>query len=357
MRNVPEVAQAVQEGRALFGTIDTWLIWNLSGGKDGGAHVTDLTNAGRTMLMDLAKQEWHAPTCEAFGIPTSILPEIRSCSEVYASMSGTRLKGVPIAGCAGDQHAAMLGQCCLSPGEAKSTYGTGCFMLMNVGEAPVPSTHGLLSTVCFKLGPDAPTNYALEGSVAIAGRAVQFLRDNLQLIGSAKEIESLARSVESTEGVTFVPAFSGLFAPYWRSDARACITGMTLYTTKAHLCRATLEAVALQAREVLDAMEADSQVKLTALQVDGGMTVNKLLMQMQADAIQVPVRRPTDIETTAMGAAFAAGLATGVWKSTDDLKGLNPNDASFEPAIGLDECQAKLARWQDAVQRTFDLAA
>ena len=356
MNNVPEVAAAISEGRALFGTIDTWLIWNLSGGVDGGVHVTDVTNAGRTMLMDLAKCEWHEPTCAALGVPIDILPSIKSCSEVYAPLAGTRLKGVPIAGCAGDQHAAMLGQCCLSPGQAKCTYGTGCFMLMNVGDTPVPSTHGLLSTVCFQLGPDAPVQYALEGSVAVAGRAVQWLRDSLGLITSAKEIEALAGSVESAEGVSFVPAFSGLFAPYWRSDARGCIVGMTLYTTKAHLARATLEAVANQAREVLDAMEADSDVTLSQLKVDGGMTVNELLMQTQADMLQVPVRRPRDVETTAMGAAFAAGLAVGVWDSVDELGELNGVAASFEPAIGKEECEAKLTRWQDAVKRTFDLA-
>jgi len=250
----------------------------------------------------------------------------------------------------------MLGQCCLEPGQAKSTYGTGCFMLMNVGEQICPSSHGLLSTVCFKLGPDAPTLFALEGAVAIAGRAVQWLRDNLGLISSASEIEGLAASVDSTEGVSFVPAFSGLFAPYWRSDARGCIVGMTLYTTRAHICRAALEAVALQAREVLDAMEADSGVTLSALQVDGGMTINELLMQMQADAVQVPVRRPRDVETTAMGAAFAAGLAVGVWGSPSELRDLNPPDAAFEPALTKADSEAKLSRWQDAVKRTFDLA-
>mmetsp|Transcript_25962 Transcript_25962/g.42870 ORF Transcript_25962/g.42870 Transcript_25962/m.42870 type:complete len:307 (+) Transcript_25962:1-921(+) len=306
--------------------------------------------------MDLGTCTWHRPTCEAFGVPLSILPSIRSCSEVYAHAACTRLKGVPLAGSLGDQHAAMLGQCCLEPGQAKSTYGTGCFMLMNVGNKVCPSTHGLLSTVCFKLGPNAPVMYALEGSVAIAGRAVQWLRDNLGLIGSASEIEVLAGSVSKTEGVTFVPAFSGLFAPYWRSDARGCIVGMTLYTTKAHICRAALESVAFQAREVLDAMEADSKVKLSALQVDGGMTVNKLLMQMQADAIQVPVHRPRDVETTAMGAAFAAGLAVGVWDSTNVLKSLNLPEAAFEPMLSANECQAKLARWSDAVKRTFGLA-
>ena len=356
MKNVPEVAQAIEDGRALFGTIETWLIWNLSGGVDGGTHVTDITNAARTMLMELATGTWHEPTCAELGIPTSILPAIKSNSEVYTTMAGTRLKGVPISGCAGDQHAAMLGQCCLAPGQAKSTYGTGCFMLMNVGTSPVPSTHGLLSTVCFQLGPSAPVQYALEGSVAVAGRAVQWLRDSLGLIDSAKEIEGLARSVESCEGVSFVPAFSGLFAPYWRSDARGCIVGMTLYTTKAHLARATLEAVANQAREVLDAMESDSGVTLQQLKVDGGMTVNTLLMQMQADMVQVPVKRPRDVETTAMGAAFAAGLAVGVWDSTEALTELNGVEASFEPIIGKDACEAKLTRWQDAVTRTFDLA-
>ena len=232
-----------------------------------GVHVTDVTNASRTMLMDLASCSWHAATCETLGIPMTMLPEIRSCSEVYCEMATTSLKGVPISGCLGDQHAAMLGQCCLKSGQAKSTYGTGCFMLMNVGERPVPSVHGLLSTVCFRLGANAPVVYALEGSVAIAGRAVQWLRDNLNLIGDASQIEALASSVDSSEGVSFVPAFSGLFAPYWRSDARGCIVGLTLYSTKAHLCRACLEAVALQAREVLDAMRADSKVELKHLQV------------------------------------------------------------------------------------------
>ena len=298
LRFVPAVVKAVADGHAIFGTIDSWLIWNLSGGTDGGVHVTDVTNASRTMLMDLASCTWHEPTCAALGIPMSLLPSIRSSSEVLAHIPAGRLRGVPISGCLGDQHAAMLGQCCLEPGEAKATYGTGAFLLMAVGEAPVPSTHGLLSTVLFQLGPEAPVLYALEGSVAIAGRAVQWLRDNLGLISSASEVEPLARAVDSSGGVSFVPAFSGLFAPYWRPDARGCISGMTLYTTKHHICRAVLEAVALQAKEVLDAMEADAAmlrtrgsgrdgVALQVLQVDGGMTVNGLLMQLQADTVQV----------------------------------------------------------------------
>ena len=361
-RHEPKVAFAIGEGRALFGTIDTWLIWNLSGGAggEGTRHVTDVTNASRTMLMDLATGTWHAPTCAALGIPVAMLPRITSCAEVVATMAGTRLDGVPIAGVLGDQHAAMLGQSCLAPGEAKSTYGTGAFVLMNVGPQPVASAHGLLSTVCFQLGPDAPRMYALEGSVAIAGRAVQWLRDSLGLIGTAAEVEALARSVDSTEGVTFVPAFSGLFAPHWRPDARGCITGLTLYTGKAHVCRACLEGVAMQAREVLDAFAADAQAAgattLRALKVDGGMAVNTLLMQMQADVLRVPIELPRNVETTALGAAFAAGLAVGVWPDVEALRTLNPAQATYTARIGEAECEAKLARWKDAVQRTLGLA-
>jgi len=356
-RHVPEVAAAISEGRALFGTIDTWIIYRLSGGaQDGGVHVTDVTNASRTMLMDLNTCTWHEPTCSALGITTSMLPEIRSCSEVYAPLRCTSLKGVPIAGCAGDQHAAMLGQLAFKKGQAKCTYGTGAFMLMNVGDKPVKSTHGLLSTVCYKLGPNAPVTYALEGSVAVAGRAVMWLRDNMEMVADAKELQELASSVSSSEGVYFVPAFSGLFAPYWRPDARGCIVGLTLYSTKAHIARATLDAVAFQARELLDAMESDSNTKMRVLKVDGGMTINELMMSIQADAIQTVVLRPKQIETTALGAALAAGLATGVWESVEQVEHLNPTGKTFAPVISEAESNKRLRKWRDAVQRTLNLA-
>mmetsp|Transcript_26375 Transcript_26375/g.80054 ORF Transcript_26375/g.80054 Transcript_26375/m.80054 type:complete len:533 (-) Transcript_26375:305-1903(-) len=357
MRNDPAVAGAIREGRAMFGTIDTWLLWKMSGGHSaGGVHATDVTNASRTMLMDLKSCEWHEQTCKELGIPPEILPEIRSCSEVFGHLASTSIRGVPITGILGDQHAAMLGQLALDRGEAKCTYGTGCFLLLNVGNTVVESTHGLLSTVCFKLGKDAPTTYALEGGVAIAGRAINWLRDNLGIISSAKELETLAREVDSCEGVVFVPAFSGLFAPYWRSDARAVIVGMTLYTTRQHIARAALESVALQARELLDAMSADASTQLPALKVDGGMSVNKLLLQMQADAVQVPVIVPREIETTAMGAAFASGLASGVWRDTQQLRGLNPPARQVVPRASAEECAMKLERWKDAVQRSLGLA-
>eukprot|EP00039_Didymoeca_costata_P000938 m.48196 g.48196 ORF g.48196 m.48196 type:complete len:522 (+) comp10556_c0_seq3:122-1687(+) len=359
LENVPKVKQAVDEGRAMFGTIDTWLIWNLTGGANdhqSASFVTDVTNASRTMLMDLSTRSWHKETCNELGVPLDILPEIRSCAEVYGHMSDTDLSGVPISGCAGDQHAAMLGQCAFTAGEAKNTYGTGCFMLMNVGEQPVQSDHGLLSTVCFQLGADAPVNYALEGSTAVAGRAVQWLRDNLGILANAKEIEALASEVPGTEGVVFVPAFSGLFAPYWRSDARACILGLTLYSTRAHIARAALEAITFQTQEVLEAMEADSNVKLATLKVDGGMTVNNLLMQLQANAVQVPVARPIEVETTALGAAFAAGIATGVWSGANDLNGINPVEKTFMPEISPEDCEKKMVVWKDAITRTFNLA-
>ncbi len=357
IRHVPEVAAAVADGRALFGTMETWLLWNLSGGTEGGVHATDVTNASRTMLMDLRSCEWHESTCETLGVPRAVLPEIRSCSEVYGTLASTTLAGVPIAGMLGDQSAAMLGQCAFEVGSSKCTYGTGAFLLMTVGGEVVDSKHGLLSTVSFKLGPDAPVVYALEGGVACAGRAVRWLRDQLHLFEKAEDIEALAASVSDTDGVVLVPAFSGLLAPYWRPDARAVLVGMSLHSTKAHVARATLEAVAFQARELLDAMQADAGTRLTSLKVDGGMTVNGLLMQMQADAIGVPVERPREIETTALGAAFAAGLATGVWRDTDALRGLNPPAKSFTPIINERVRHAKLARWKDAVQRTLGLAS
>lgn len=367
-KHEPKVAFAIGEGRALFGTMDTWLIWNLSGGPEGMTsnrrgvqgtqHVTDVTNASRTMLMDLTTLQWDIATCAALGLPLTILPRIASSSEVVAMMACTRLAGVPIGGVLGDQHASMLGQACLHPGDAKATYGTGCFVLMNVGDRmPVPSAHGLLSTVCFQLGPKVPACYALEGSVAVAGRAVQWLRDNLGVVGSAAELEALARSVETSEGVSFVPAFSGLLAPHWRPDARGVITGLSLHSSKAHICRACLDAVAMQCREVFDALNADALAAgvapLSALKVDGGMAANGLLLQTQADVLRAPVVRPQQIETTALGAAYAAGLAVGVWESVDALGVLNPADATFVPQKTEAECAARMKSWSDAVKLTL----
>ncbi|GLI71029.1 hypothetical protein VaNZ11_016146 [Volvox africanus] len=340
--NVPEVRAAVDSGDAAVGTIDSWLIWQLTGGPLGGVHITDVTNASRTLLMDLDSLDWHDPTLAAFRCPRAILPRIASNAEVYGLITPTAatapiygnasgssggfaspihplgpLEGVPIAGCLGDQMAAMLGQRC-RPGEAKNTYGTGCFMLLNTGQRRIASTHGLLTTVAFKLGPDKRANYALEGSVAVAGLGISWLRDNLGLIGSAAESEVLAASVPNTGGVYFVPAFSGLLAPHWRADARGVLLGMTSFTTRAHVVRAMLEAICFQTREVLDAMRRDAELDehhggLAALRVDGGAAANDLLMQLQADLLQVPVVRPAFRETTSLGAALAAGLAVNLW--------------------------------------------
>ncbi|CAA9396450.1 MAG: Glycerol kinase, partial [uncultured Chloroflexia bacterium] len=309
---------AAERGDLLFGTIDTFLLWWLSGGPDGGVHITDVTNASRTMLMNLATLDWDDEILRQMGIPRSLLPEIRPSSQHYATARGI-LEGVPIAGLLGDQHAAVVGQACFGVGEAKNTYGTGNFMLLNTGTTPVASSHGLLTTVAYQFG-SAPAVYALEGSIAVTGSLVQWLRDNLQIIAASDDVEALAQTVEDNGGVYFVPAFSGLFAPYWRSDARGAIVGMTRYTNRGHIARAALEATAFQTREVLDAMEQDSGVQLQALKVDGGMVVNSTLMQFQADMIGVDVIRPRVAETTALGAAYAAGLATGFWSNLDDLR-------------------------------------
>ncbi|KAK1395940.1 Glycerol kinase [Heracleum sosnowskyi] len=319
--NVEKVKKAVETGDALFGTIDSWLIWNLTGGVDGGLHVTDVSNASRTMLMNLKTLDWDKKALGELGIPSGILPKIVSNSEIIGKVTkGWPIVGIPIAGCLGDQHAAMVGQAC-GKGEAKSTYGTGAFILLNTGDQMINSTNGLLSTVAFKLGPNAPTNYALEGSIAIAGAAVQWLRDGLGLIGSASETEKLASEVDSTGGVYFVPAFNGLFAPWWRDDARGVCIGITRFTNKAHIARAVLESMCFQVKDVLDSMHKDaSEVESKGkflLRVDGGATVNNLLMQIQADILGNPVIRPADIETTALGAAYAAGLAVGVWKEEE----------------------------------------
>lgn len=363
MENVDAVKEAIKKKDALFGTIETWLIWNLTGGVKGGLHVTDVSNASRTMLMNLKTLEWDESTLKTLNIPAEILPKIVSNAEVIGEVgSGWPIADVPIAGCLGDQHAAMLGQACRK-GEAKSTYGTGAFILLNTGEEIIQSKHGLLSTIAFKLGPKAPTNYALEGSVAIAGAAVQWLRDGLGIISRASEIETLASQVESTGGVYFVPAFNGLFAPWWRDDARGVCIGITRFTSKAHIALAVLESMCFQVKDVLDSMHKDAGASVSKaeeflLRVDGGATVNNLLMQTQADLMGTPVIRPSYIETTALGAAYAAGLAIGIWKedyiftSEEKMK----NATTFRPIITEELRKKKTDGWCKAVNRTFDLA-
>lgn len=349
----PEIRKRAEDGDILFGTIDTWLVWNLTGGTDGGLHITDGTNASRTMLMDLATLDWHPGILADLSIPRSMLPEIRSSSQIYGEIQLDPLKGVPLAGILGDQQAALFGQTCYRLGEAKNTYGTGCFMLLNTGNEIVQSDNGLITTVAYQLG-DQPAVYALEGSIAIAGALVQWLRDNLGLINQSAEIESLAATVADNGGIYFVPAFSGLFAPYWRSDARGVIAGMTRYTNKGHIARAVLEATAFQVREVLDAMNKDSGVDLTALKVDGGMVVNDLLMQFQADILNVPVIRPRVAETTALGAAYAAGLAVGVWNQLDDLRANWAEDKRWLPGMDSVERETRFKSWKKAVTRTMN---
>ena len=336
-----------ERGDLLFGTVDTWVIWNLT-----GVHVTDVSNASRTLLMDLTTLDWDDEILRALGIPRRMLPEIRSSSETYGAGRG-ELAGIPVCGDLGDQQAALFGQTCFSPGEAKNTYGTGCFMLLNTGEAPVPSGSGLLTTLAYKLGNHRPV-YALEGSIAITGALVQWLRDNLGLIRKSSDVEALAKSVEDNGGIYFVPAFSGLFAPYWRSDARGVIVGMTRYVNRGHIARAALEATAFQTREILDAMEKDSGVRLTALKVDGGMVFNELLMQFQADILDVPVIRPKVSETTALGAAYAAGLAAGFWKNLDELRRNWGMEREWRPAMEASTRARLYADWKKAVRRTFD---
>ncbi|WP_028936593.1 glycerol kinase GlpK [Pseudonocardia spinosispora] len=352
--NVDGARERAEKGELAFGTMDTWVLWNATGGPDGGLHITDVTNASRTLMMDLETLDWDPELCEAVGVPASMLPEIRSSSEVYGTVRAKGiLPGVPIAGILGDQQAATFGQACLDPGMAKNTYGTGNFMLLNTGTEIKRSENGLLTTVCYKIG-DEPAVYALEGSIAVSGSLVQWLRDNLGIIGSAPEIEQLAASVEDNGGAYFVPAFSGLFAPHWRSDARGAIVGLTRFVNKGHLARAVLEATAFQSREVLEAMNADSGVPLTELKVDGGMIVNELLMQFQADILGVPVIRPVVAETTALGAAYAAGLAVGFWENTDDIRTNWAKDKQWEPTMAEDERARLYGQWQKAVTRTFD---
>jgi len=349
--NVPGVREKAEKGEVIFGNIDTWVIWNLTGGPQGGVHVTDVSNASRTMLMNLETLDWDDEILGILGIPRAMLPAIRPSSEVYGYAKGL-LDGIPVAGDLGDQQAALFGQACYSPGEAKNTYGTGCFMLLNTGTRPVPSKSGLLTTLAYKIG-DQPAVYALEGSIAITGALVQWLRDNLKMIESSKDVEPLARTVEDNGGIYFVPAFSGLFAPYWRSDARGVIVGLTRYINRGHIARAALEATAYQTREVLDAMNADSGVPLTALKVDGGMVYNELLMQFQADILGVPVIRPKVAETTSLGAAYAAGMAVGFWTNFDELRANWQVDKVWQPQMRAEERERLYAGWKKAVQRTF----
>jgi glycerol kinase len=350
--NVEGARAKAEAGDLVFGNMDTWCIWNLTGGANGGVHVTDVSNASRTMLMDLDTLDWDDGQLAAFGIPRSMLPEIKPSSAVYGECTGT-LAGVPVAGDLGDQQAATFGQAAFDVGDAKNTYGTGCFMILNTGTDKVPSKSGLLTTVGWKLGDQAAI-YALEGSIAITGALVQWLRDNLGMIVRSEDVEALAKTVEDNGGMYFVPAFSGLFAPYWRGDARGAIVGLTRYVNKGHFARAALEATAWQTREVLDAMEADSGVKLKELKVDGGMVYNDTLMQFQADVLGVPVVRPKVAETTALGAAYAAGLATGFWGSTDDLRANWGKDAEWTPSMDQATVEAEYAQWKKAVTKTFD---
>lgn len=352
--NVEGARERAEAGDLIMGNMDTWVIWNLTGGVDGGVHVTDVTNASRTMLMDLTTLEWDASIAADMGIPMSMLPQIRSSSEVYGvGRERGLLAGVPIAGDLGDQQAATFGQAAFEVGMAKNTYGTGCFMLMNTGEEIVPSKNGLLTTVCYKIGDRKPV-YALEGSIAVTGSLVQWLRDNLKMFDSAPEIEQLAATVEDNGGAYFVPAFSGLFAPYWKSDARGAIVGLTRYVNRGHIARAVLEATAYQTREVLDAMEADSGVKLAELKVDGGMTANDTLMQFQADMLGVDVVRPVVAETTALGAAYAAGIAVGYWEGEQDVIDNWAEDKRWTPTMAQDERERLYRNWKKAVTRTFD---
>nr|XP_041574468.1 glycerol kinase isoform X2 [Taeniopygia guttata] len=352
--NVEEIKKAVEDGRALFGTIDSWLIWSLTGGKNGGIHCTDVTNASRTMLFNIHSLEWDPDLCKFFDIPMEILPTVRSSSEIYGVMDSGALTGVPISGCLGDQHAALVGQMCFKDGQAKNTYGTGCFLLCNTGQKSVFSEHGLITTIAYKMGRDNPAFYALEGSVAIAGAVVRWLRDNLGIAKTAEEVEKLAEDVGTSYGCYFVPAFSGLYAPYWEPSARGIICGLTQFTNKNHIAFAALEAVCFQTREILDAMNKDCGIPLNQLQVDGGMTNNKILMQLQSDILCIPVVKPSMTETTALGAAMAAGAAKGI-----EVWSLDPGDLTavtcerFEPQINPEESEYRYARWKKAVMKSM----
>ncbi|GAA4412693.1 glycerol kinase GlpK [Nibrella viscosa] len=353
--NVPGVREDAERGLAIFGNIDTYIIWHLTGGHYNGLHITDVTNASRTQLMNLKTLEWDDDLLQAFDIPRAMLPQIRSSSEVYGKVTSEVLPGVPVAGILGDQQAALVGQTCYEPGQAKNTYGTGCFLLMNTGTEIRQSTCGLLTTVAYRF-QDQPAHYALEGSVAITGALVQWLRDNLGIIENSADIESLAATVSDNGGAYFVPAFSGLYAPYWKSDARGVIAGLTRFVNKGHLARAVLEATAYQTLDVVKAMEQDAGIHLNSLRVDGGMTVNELLMQFQANLVDVPVVRPLITETTALGAAYAAGLAVGFWSSFDDLRQNWAVAKTWEPSMGSEDRNQLIRGWQKAVERSFGWA-
>jgi glycerol kinase len=353
LENVPGLRRQAEAGEILFGNIDTFLTWKLTSGPKGGIHVTDVTNASRTQLMDLKSLAWDAGILRTFGIPAAVLPRIASSSELYGRVGAGPLQGVPVSGILGDQQAALVGQTCFAAGEAKNTYGTGCFMLMNTGEQLAPSQHGLLTTVAYRLG-NQPARYALEGSVAISGALVQWMRDNLGLIKSSAEIEELARTVEDNGDVYFVPAFSGLYAPYWKDTARGVITGLTRYANRGHLARAVLEATAFQTRDVTGAMEQDSGIKLNVLRVDGGMIENDLLMQFQADILDLPVVRPEAKEMTALGAAYAAGLATGFFTTTEELRAQWRAGRTWSPKLPEARRERLYQSWKKSVTRSFD---
>jgi glycerol kinase len=353
LQNIREARKEAESGELLVGTMDSYLLWRLTGGTNGGLHLTDATNASRTQLMNLSTLSWDPDILSAFEIPIAILPRIVSSSEVYGEAKLSPISGVPLAGILGDQQAALFGQTCFRPGEAKNTYGTGCFLLMNTGGRPVNSTCGLLTTVGYKLGNQNPV-YALEGSIAITGALVQWLRDNIGIIQNSSDVESLARTVRDNGGVYFVPAFSGLYAPYWRNDARGVIAGLTRFANKGHLARAVLEATAYQTREVLEAMEKDSEIHLFSLRTDGGMVSNDLLMQFQADILNIPVLRPVIKETTALGVAYAAGLAVGYYSSLDELRGNWAADQTWEPHMEEDQREQYFHTWKKAVTRSFD---
>jgi glycerol kinase len=352
LQNIPGVKTLADQGDLLFGNIDTWIIWNLTGSVNDGRHITDVTNASRTMLMDLKTLDWSPDILKSMGIPAQILPRICSSSELFGE-AVSPFEGLPISGILGDQQAALFGQTCFDPGDAKNTYGTGCFLLLNSGSNPTISKHGLLTTLAYKIGNQDPV-YALEGSIAIAGALIQWLRDNLGLIKKSSEVEELARQVTDNGGIYFVPAFSGLFAPYWQSNARGVITGLTRYINKAHIARAALEATAFQTKEILEAMEKDTGIKLKSLKVDGGMVRNELLMQFQADLLNVPVTRPTITETTALGAAYAAGLTVGFWKDLDVLREYWKEDQSWIPDMSDQDRLTQYNLWKKAVSKSFN---
>ena len=354
LENVDGARERAEAGELAFGTMDTWVLWNLTGGPDGGVHATDVTNASRTLLMDLETLDWHQPALDLMGIPAAMLPEIRSSSEPYGQVRGTALGGRQVAGILGDQQAALFGQTCFDKGEAKNTYGTGSFLLVNTGEE-IAHTEKLLTTCAYKLG-DEPARYALEGSIAVTGALIQWLRDRLKIIPDAAAVEELARSVDDNGGVYFVPAFSGLFAPHWRDDARGVICGLTAFSNQGHIARAALEAAAWQSKEVVDAANEVADVPFEELRVDGGMTANELLMQFQADVLGVPVIRPAVTETTALGAAYAAGLAVGFWADRAELRERWAEDTRWEPEMDASDRDAGLARWRQAVERSLGWA-